>query len=142
MWAWLLKRVRLRKFSGAISEGNFAFVLGDCDKIFVKSIFVLSILQLMNASLRPAVTAVRKLASHAAFGQEELTFRMLDPVKDKETFQRELDLCSKLGTIDLPAATVKDLTETRYSKRLLCEGFLLTNRFVYMFIIALMFINT
>lgn len=78
----------------------------------------------------PAATAVKKLAVHAAFGNDDSSFRMLDPDKDHDLFQRELDLCSKLGTIDLPPVTVKDFTESRYSKQLLCEGYVVTNRLV------------
>lgn len=88
---------------------------------------VFQFLQLMGASRRPAVTAVRELAVHALVADEDVDYSMLNPKRDEVLFKKELSLCAKLGTVDLPAATMKDFRITPFMKKLVCEGFTVTN---------------
>lgn len=81
----------------------------------------------MNASRRPAVTAVRELAVHALVADEDLDYSMLDPKREEILHQKELKLCAALGTVDLPAKTIKDFRITPFMKKLVCEGYTLTN---------------
>lgn len=89
--------------------------------------------QLMGASRRPAATAVRELAVHALVADEDLDYTVQNPKRDEYLFKKELDLCASLGTIDLPATTMKDFLITPFMKKLVCEGFTVTNSYVFTF---------
>lgn len=68
-------------------------------------------------------TLVRNLAEEYYLDNEKKPIRA-----EMERFEKELELCAKLKRIDIPATTMKDFVETAYSKKLICEGFTLTNK--------------
>lgn len=82
----------------------------------------------MRGSKRPAVTAVRKLVSNSLHDVDaENDYGQVDHEREQILFRKELDLSASLGTIDLPPTTIKDFRITPFMKRLVCEGFTLTN---------------
>lgn len=84
----------------------------------------------MNSSLRPMTTLVRELAIRAADEEAGFDYNHLNPGQNAESLERELELCEKLGTADLPATVVKDFYATHHAQHLICEGFKLTSRYV------------
>lgn len=97
----------------------------------------------MHASKEPLKQLSGRLAAIATYWNPHMDdFHLLDPDLDSEIFQKELDLMSQLGDIDLPPCTVKKLVEGKPAglsagadnipkKTLVCEGFSLTNKLVY-----------
>lgn len=82
----------------------------------------------MRGSKRPAVTAVRKLVSNSLHDVDcDNDYGQVDFEREELLFKKELELCSKLKTVDLPATTMKDFRITPFMKKLVCEGFTLTN---------------
>lgn len=77
----------------------------------------------MMPSNRPVRTLVRNLAEEFYLDNEKRPIRA-----EMEMFERELELCAKLKRVDLPATTMKDYVVTAYMKKLVCEGYTLTNR--------------
>jgi hypothetical protein len=83
----------------------------------------------MNASRRPIVQGLRRIAGRSAFWSSTLDdYRRLDPVDDVDIFRKELELIAEHGDIDLPPNTVKCVSHTRMTDFLHCQGYNLSNR--------------
>lgn len=80
-------------------------------------------LQFMSPSKRPVQSLVRNLAEQFFLDNEKRPSKV-----EMEKFEDELDLCRKLKCVDLPATTMKAVEETSQTKKLVCEGYTLTNR--------------
>lgn len=78
----------------------------------------------MSPSRRPVQTLVRNLAEQFFLDNEKRP-----TAAEMQQFEKELTLCAKLKRVDLPANTMKAVEETSQTKKLVCEGYTLTNRY-------------